>query len=134
MVQAGSFNSGDIKTVQDLIMATRLSVEEYVTGVHVTQAVTRGDYLTRLIADADLSHLGQPAKIFLDRCQKYHQEKEGLPELPQITPEFAAENINFLLGHKYCTDEANQLFPYKPRNIELLLDLAFKGIGAEPTD
>lgn len=133
MIGAGSFDSSDIKTVQDLIMATRLSVEDCVAGVLVAQAVTRGDYLTRLIADADLSYLGQPAKIFLDRYQKYHQEKEGSQELPQITPELAAENINFMLGHKFYTDEAKQLFPYKPRNIELLLDFAVRGIGAKPT-
>jgi hypothetical protein len=73
------------------------------------------------MADADLATLGQTAYIFLNRSRKLLQEQENLAFLPEMTLEFANSQVRFLIGHKYNTPEAEELFPYKKQNATALM-------------
>ncbi len=95
-----------IRKVESLILATHRFFEP-------------GDLMEQLIRDADYSHLG--SELYWDRCSRIRQEllmtrRNFMPEEDWVQFE-----LDFMLGHRFHTDVARQLFDAtKQKNIKQL--------------
>jgi len=110
----GVFNEEDIAKVKRMIMAT---VVDYSSG-WLKQSAT-DDYLTQILADADLSSLGAKPDIYWGKAESLLKElkKTDSPNNEDLR-NFLGTQDKFLENHKFYTDEANILFPHKKENIE----------------
>lgn len=116
MKKAGIFSAAEIEKVKRMIMATTV----YFAGGVLKQSAS-DEYLTQIIADADLSSLGQKPQIYWSRAYNLLREMKKTSDLP---PEeilvFAEQEILFLKNHNFYTDEAKSLFTHKPGNLRFL--------------
>jgi hypothetical protein len=96
-----------------------------ITG-KIIQAVDSQDYLTLAIADADLSNLGRPYKIFWQRAKGlYHEQNPRIPLKGTPKLEFIYSQIVLLKKHKFHTSEATVLFHHQVENIEGLKNILY---------
>lgn len=122
MKAAGIYSAEDIAKVKKMIRATEVY---FVDGV-LRQCVDTSDYLSKIMADADLASSGKSPAIYWDRALRLLREQSGLAEVPAETvAHFAVAQQTFLRGHFFFTEEAAALFPHKQENIE------FSGLMAE---
>ncbi|SRR5258708_26028754 len=116
MRKTGLFEEGDILKVKMMILGTKVNFK----GGVMKQSATE-DYLTQIVADADLSSLGREPHIFWGKAIGLLKEIKNT-DTPSREDEiaFAIGEISFLENHQFHTEEANKLFPYKRKNIEFM--------------
>jgi predicted metal-dependent HD superfamily phosphohydrolase len=124
MQQAGVFSETDIAKVIAMIEATIvISAKE-----GIIQSATE-EYITKIIADADLSNFGKPFEVFWDRSKKYLLERDNKKfeniDFAEKTI-FIDSQIKILENHVYNTDEASSLYPSIKENITMLSKLRAK--------
>jgi len=114
MREAGIFSEEDIVKVRDMILVTIVSFEG---GVMRQSAVE--EYLTRIIADADLSSLGKSFEQYWERALALLQEIQGT-DIPSKEAEtaFTERQVGLLTNHRFYTEEAEVLFPNQKENLE----------------
>lgn len=107
------FSIPDVEKVEKMIIATKVSFE----GGAMKQGATE-DYLTQIIADADLSALGQPPQKYWDTARALLKEMKNT-DTPSLEDQlaWARGQISFLSNHQFYTEEARTLFPHKEANI-----------------
>ena len=110
MRETGVFSERETETVQRMIKATQV---KFVDG-KVIQAADHNEYLQKLLADADLSNLGQPFDYYWHTTENLYQELMGEPGSQQAV---AKMGLGFMAGHDFLTDEAVELFPHQDENI-----------------
>lgn len=121
MRKTRSYSAGDEQRVKQLIMATVVYFDD---SGRMQKSATE-DYLTRLIADADLAHLGGPTEVFISRVEAYFLEiHKGADLGGKIWQDFLESEIIFLNDFQFYTEEANQLFPNKSENIAYIVHLS----------
>lgn len=120
------FSLEDIEKVKKMVLSTTVSFE----GGVMKQSAT-DDYLEKLVADADLSSLGQPSEIYWKSAQALLKETKHT-DAPTLEDQlaWALGQIAFLSNHEFYTNEAKELFPHKEENIEFA-KAQIKRIGAE---
>lgn len=118
MKNGGVFNEEDIVKVRRMIMATVVHFEQ-----GLKQSAT-DDYLTQIIADADLASLGQEPEVYWRKAESLLREfkKTNFPSRDDLR-EFLETQGGFLENHNFYTPEAKQLFSYKEDNIEFSREL-----------
>jgi|GEM_PF-4896280 len=114
MLETGVFDESDIKTVESMIMGTKVYIDK---NNRIHQAAENGSYLDKILADADLAHLGGCLNFFKKSFEKYLKEKYNGNQRPRKW-EIYHEEKEFLEKHEYLTIEAKWLFNLKPINIE----------------
>ncbi len=118
MRASGLFSDEDVSKVKIMISATKV----YFENDNLKQSATE-DYLTKIMADADLSALGNKTEIYWDRALRLFNElrKKGNPDVDAPTKEeliaLCHRQIILLSNHQYYTDEAKELFPHQPENL-----------------
>jgi len=113
MESTHEFAIPEVEKVERMISATKVSFE----GGVMKQSATE-EYLTQIIADADLSALGQPPEKYWAAAQALLKEMKNT-ETPSLEDElaWARGQVPFLSNHQFYTDEAKKLFPHKEANI-----------------
>lgn len=107
------FTEDDIGKVRKMILATTVYFKDGVMKQSATD-----DYLTQIVADADLAHLGRESEIYWDRAESLLKEmKKTDNPSPEDKLAFIKSQPNFLKNHKFYTQEAKTLFPHKQTNI-----------------
>jgi len=110
MQETGVFSQRETKAVQGMIKGTEV---KFVDGKVIQQANPK-NYLQKVIADADLSNLGQPFDFYWQTAEKVYEEVMGEPGSEQA---IAKMSLGFITGHEFLTDEAVELFPHQDENI-----------------
>jgi len=102
----GGFTDREIDEVREMILATRTEK----VGGRLIQSATN-NYLSQILADADLAHFGSKSEVYLVWLRKFmkEQKKEMLP----------GSQKEILKKHQYYTEEAKLLYPYTKKNILL---------------
>lgn len=119
MVAAEVFSDEEIGKVRSMILATRVFFDQ--EGV-MKQMITE-DYLSKVMADADLWTLGAPSEVFWDRTVRLLKEFKRAKTLSgDDIQEFAAEQALFIQSHPFHTEEARLLFPNAGNNIKFCLE------------
>lgn len=119
MQSAGVFGPDERTRVRKIIMASEVTITEE----RVSQAVTL-DYLTEIMADADLAHLGKPTGIYwptvMSLFEEFNPWQARRPTSMIKLPEAAEFGASFLKKHRFHTPEAEALFPHKDENLSFL--------------
>lgn len=113
MVKAG-FSPEDIYIVEDAIMGTRVTFES--DGMR--QYPNKENYLSLILADADLANLGGPTEFFEESTVDVMLELNG-DEIPSLEKqiEFWESNVELLSTHEYYTEEARSIFNNQKANL-----------------
>lgn len=123
------FTKQDIAKVTAMIAATIVQPSK----AGIVQSATN-NYLTQILADADLSAFGKLFDVFWDRSNKYLHERLGKKFDTLSTVEkvaFIADQIKTLQNHTYYTHEAENIYCHKRENCEELAKMAkrYSGLG-----
>lgn len=114
MRKTGFYSDEEIRKVREMIMATRVHYDEGGMSQFATE-----NYMTQIIADADLSNLGNPYELYWDRARRLLEEvKNTRKPSGEDIKSFMRGQISFLQSHRFYTEEARALFPYKKDNIK----------------
>jgi len=113
MEETGVFSQRETKVVRGMIKGTEV---KYLDGKVIQQA-DPSEYLQKVIADADLSNLGQPFDFYWHTTEKVYKEVMGEAGSEQA---IAKMGLGFISGHEFLTDEAVELFPHQDENISEL--------------
>ncbi|MFA5997661.1 MAG: HD domain-containing protein [Candidatus Paceibacterota bacterium] len=107
------FSEEEISKVDATLLATIF----FLDGALVKQSVT-DDYMTKIMADADLCALGQPTEYYWKTAQDLLHEIKGT-ETPSLEDQlaWAHRQVSLLSGHQYYTEEAKELFPHIEENL-----------------
>lgn len=107
------FSIPDVEKVKKMIAATIF----FLDGALVKQSVTE-DYLTKIMADADLCALGQPTEYYWKTAQDFLHEIKGTAT-PTLEDQlaWAHRQVSLLSGHQYHTEEARTLFHHLEENL-----------------
>jgi predicted metal-dependent HD superfamily phosphohydrolase len=107
------FTEEDLTKVKTMILATIVYFKDGVMKQSATE-----DYLTQIIADADLAHLGREAGLYWERAESLLREmKKTDNPTPEDKATFIKSQPAFLKNHNFYTEEAKILFPNKQENI-----------------
>ncbi len=118
MNMLGLFGPQDIDRTGRIILATKVKDQ---TEGHIQQSASKDDYLTMLMADADLFSLGAQPEVYWDMAKRLFAETHPDQELAgESLRQFVHEQQNLISGHRYYTQEARQLFNHQPEILELL--------------
>jgi predicted metal-dependent HD superfamily phosphohydrolase len=121
MMKANIYSEKDKQKVAEIIMATQV---RYDSNGAMTQSATE-NYLTQLMADADLASLGKPTIEYWENAKKLFSELNPDAKIDAETyNNFIASQVPFLEHHYFYTQEAKELFPHKQENIEYIKNLA----------
>jgi predicted metal-dependent HD superfamily phosphohydrolase len=121
MNMLGLFSEQEIDEVQIIISATRV---KSVADSKIVQSAIENDYLTMLMADADLSSFGLPKYQYWDSARRFFDETHPGAELEgQALQTFIKDQLQIVGNHRYYTDEARHLFHCQPENLEFLKSL-----------
>lgn len=119
MAAAEVFSAEEIGKVRSMILVTRVFFDQ--EGI-MKQMIT-DDYLSKVMADADLWTLGASTELFWDRTIRILKEFKNTERLSKDdVQEFAAEQVLFIQSHPFHTEEARLLFPNARKNIEFCLE------------
>ncbi|MCX6792839.1 MAG: hypothetical protein NTY12_02340 [Candidatus Falkowbacteria bacterium] len=113
MMAKKAFSEHEICLVENLILATR----PYFEDGKFCQTAKNGTYLEKVIADADLAHLGFCTRSFEASFKRYIDESYKNKPKPKSWILFN-EEADFLEDHEYLTDEAKEIFNNKQANLE----------------
>jgi len=118
MNMVGIFAKEEIDRVQKVIAATKVeSVADYI----IEQSADPDDYLTMLMADADLSSLGLPQDQYWDSaCRFFAESNPGVELEGETLRAFIKDQIRIVGSHRYHTAEACSLFNCQTENLEFL--------------
>lgn len=120
------FSREEIEKVILMILATRIFFDK--KGV-MRQRIT-GNYLSKMMADADLSTLGASPELCWDRAIRLLKEFKRTESLSEDDIQvFAAEQAIFIQDHPFHTEEARLLFPNARENIRFCLKKANGGLA-----
>lgn len=113
MKESGVFGSEEVHRVVSMIRATKTSWSEE----GMMQSVT-GDYLTQIIADADLSSLGR-VEGYKERALRLMCEISGSSNPSDEQKARFVDSQRLLLStHEFYTEEARKLFPHQKENLK----------------
>jgi len=113
MAKQGCFSSIEIDTVRMLVLSTQVSMDN-----GIIRQYTEDNYLSQIVADADLASLGRETLDYWDRATALH--REFCPDVELLgnnLANFAIGQLVVLNNHSFYTPEAAELFPYKSENI-----------------
>lgn len=114
MRKAGVFDGADIAKVVGMIRATKVHFDE--AGI-MKQAASPDDYLTKIIADADLHLLGSPTEEQHNGAiALLHEISDTDSPTPEQEHAFFQNQLKLFENHEYYTNEAVQLYSYKAVN------------------
>ncbi|NRA50272.1 MAG: HD domain-containing protein, partial [Phaeodactylibacter sp.] len=94
-LESQAYPAAQIEQVKACILATRLPQSP-------------NNLLEKILCDADLSHLGNAN--YWDRCGRLRQEMTEARGIVMSEPDWVEFEIDFLMGHRYHTDIARELF------------------------
>jgi hypothetical protein len=89
------------------------------------------DYLTQILADADLAIVGDKSEVYWTKdLEPLHREmkKTDNPSKEDLQA-FIEQQTPFLTNHRFYTTEANQVFPHKQDNIQFIKNLSISSKG-----
>jgi predicted metal-dependent HD superfamily phosphohydrolase len=113
MLKSGVFTDAEIKQVTAMILATAVQFE----NGSMKQSAT-GEYLTQLLADADLASVGQEPSVYWDRALRFLKETQGTTaSSKEEAVAFMQSQLAFLEQHHYYTAEAASLVIQQQANI-----------------
>ncbi len=121
MRAVGGFSDRDEQLVSAMIMATQVHFDE--EGKMSQSAITETShdtdlYLTKILADADLSNLGKTTEEYLVGLSGFFQEMNPSVNVDSLQGlKVLQSQVPFLQNHTFYTPEAAQLFPNKADNI-----------------
>jgi len=116
MKEVGIFTEIDIRTVERVILATKIEVTEE----GVTQSAS-DNLLTQILADADLSNVGRDTDTYMHNLYNLYVELNPGKDLEDREYyDYLGKQRQFNSNHKFYTPEANVLFPGKEENIKFL--------------
>ncbi len=117
MREIGLFGNEDIQKVRAMILATTVYFEAGIMRQSPTE-----EYLTQIVADADLSSLGQEQNIYWEEAKGLLKEIKKT-DSPSREDEiaFVEKELTILENHQFYTEEARKLFPHKEENIMFIL-------------
>jgi predicted metal-dependent HD superfamily phosphohydrolase len=110
-------------TFEEAIMATRV---EYIGGIMRQAVDDDSSYTAKILADADLSILGEKPEIHFPAVRGLLRELHGENPSREETVKFLTNQMRLLETHEWFTEEAEQLFPHQRENAEItrrMLDL-----------
>lgn len=114
MREASIFSQEIIEKVKEMILATKVYFEDGVMRQSASE-----DFFTKIMADADLSALGDAPEIYWDRAVRLLKEIKNSDHLTkEDLADFAKSQGKFLSDRAYYTEEAAQAFPHLKDNIE----------------
>lgn len=118
MYSTGAYNMKTIERAGSFIIAT---TAKFIDGKFVQ---TGGDdYASLIMPDGDVASLGKPFDSFMDRTMRlFSDQMSPKPFIPD--KDFYVSEANFLRNHTFFTEEADEIFKYKPDNIRRLDELA----------
>jgi|GEM_PF-3987407 len=117
----GILSQTDINQVKRAIAATRVKA---VANHRIEQSASPDDYLTMLMADADLSSFGLPKAQYWDTARRFFAETNpGIELAGQALQAFIRHQIKRITHHKYMTEEGRHLFHCQQENVEFLKSL-----------
>lgn len=120
MKETGLFNAGQILLVRQMILASQARVD----SDKIIQYVPEENYPAKILADADLSHLGKEFVYYWDNAFKLFKEDFAPEERTgKCLAYFVALQPKILRNHVFYTPEADKLFPHKAENIVRLLKM-----------
>ncbi len=123
MTNSKLFTLEEIKTVETVILSTEVS---FATGV-MEQPFTTVNYMTQLIADADLANLGQETSEFWRCTNLLMKEVFNTDELTTANEaKFLPGSESLLTNHKYFTEEARVKYPHQSENLKEVQDKLLK--------
>lgn len=103
----------EIELAKRMIDATKVS---FVDGSIIQSATD--EFMTQLLADADLASLGCPTQVFWESSMAVLKEmKNADSPSPADLKEFAKSQLVLLKNHSFYTEEAKESFPHKEANI-----------------
>ncbi len=114
MKEFGDFLAEDCHLVRTAIMGTQV----YSDGAGVMHQMAKsGNYLSQLLADADLAAIGQPTEIYQATAINLFRELHPDELLGgESYNQFLVGQSNFLANHNFFTSIADELFPNKYAN------------------
>lgn len=113
MREKSVYTEEDIEKVKKMILATATHVENGAMKQSATD-----DYLTQIMADADLAYLGGDSETYYQRAESLLKEiKRTDNPTSEDKLAFMKSQPAFLAKHSFYTEEARQLFPNKQVNI-----------------
>ncbi len=121
MNMLGIFPQAETDRVKNIIAATKVKA---VANQRIEQSASPDDYLTMLMADADLSSFGLPETEYWESARRFFAETyPGIQLTGEVLLAFLANQIQIVGNHRYYTDEARYLFSCQPENIQFLTGL-----------
>ncbi len=126
MLQSGAFSEKEMIRVTNIVRATTI-----MDSNPVSQDVLEDDYLTKLMADADLASLGKKTNVYWQATLSLFYEKQlaeevrtsSRPKAPNLI-KAAQFGAAFIRAHKFYTPEAENLFPGHGANLQYVQKLA----------
>lgn len=120
------FLDEEIGKVRSMILATRV----FFGKERVMKQRTTESYLSKMMADADLSTLGASPELCWDRAIRLLKEFKRTESLSEDDIQvFAVEQAIFIQDHPFHTEEARSLFPNAGENIRFCLKKANGGLA-----
>lgn len=121
MNMLGIFSQAETDRVKSTIAATKVKT---VANHRIEQSASPDDYLTMLMADADLSSFGLPKIEYWNSARRFFAETyPGIQLTGEVLQAFLVNQIQIVGNHSYKTDEARHLFHCQPENVEFLKSL-----------
>ncbi len=112
------YSEEDCSDVYEMILGTITSLQNDT----LTQAASASNNVgARIVADADLSTLGEATDIYMTSFNNLVEEQTGAKLESFSRPEIAKmalQQVRILKNHQFLTEEANTLFANKNDNID----------------
>ncbi len=108
--------SETLNCLEEAVMATRV---EFVGGVMRQMVPENASYTTKILADADLSILGEKPEIHFPAVSGLLRELHGEYPTREQTVGFLENQLRLLKSHVWLTEEAAELFPHQEENAEI---------------
>jgi predicted metal-dependent HD superfamily phosphohydrolase len=125
--QRSAANARDFLTSTNHLIQYIPVIEAIILATKLPQKPT--DLLQKIICDADLSHLG--SKTYWDRTAKVRQEIVITQHKTMTEKEWVDFELTFMLGHRYHTDIAKEL--YDARKFKHIVQLRKQKIRLNPS-
>jgi predicted metal-dependent HD superfamily phosphohydrolase len=114
------FSEEDYQQVREAIAAT---VVKDIIDDRIIQSADGKGYLAQLMADADLSSLGSQPGVYWTTAQRFFKETNPDPKaklVGDVLKSFIERQKRVVSAHQFYTDEAQELFHYKPDILSFL--------------
>jgi predicted metal-dependent HD superfamily phosphohydrolase len=116
------FSDSDISIVTDAILGTKTKLID--GRLHQAAANKGSSIYARILADSDLSSLGSRQEVFWSHSQAIFSEQN--PD-GSGWDDFIKLQCSILSNHRYLTEEARELYPHLPDNLEFVKTFLTRG-------